>query len=333
MSSATRTSPPVPIPALAHVVRIDRNDGAIHDGGSFPGAGSLAIAGGYLWVATAPSPGVPSSEANILYRLNALTLVVEQRTSIAGLTTAGNFEPPALTAAGNVLWIGYGPHVARLSATTGATVWGRSLGGTGSVTSLSVDPTGRLIYAGFDGDRPSIAELNATTGATVALTSAYYGFDLGGPKLAAFVGDVWVAYATGMDGTNVELGASNLIPRAGGVDGLHTNGLNVFRGNGILWMSDFGELFCADQATGAIRATINDVPFGTLIASELGGHGRGWTEWGVLPSAQPSLLTRPALAGTASCKKAGSHGTDGCLSDDAGRSGVTVLAHARGARD
>lgn len=262
-------------PALAHVVRIDRSNGAIHDGGSFPGAGSLAVAGGYLWVATAPSPGVASREANVLYRLNALTLVVELRTSIARLTTAGNFEPPALTAAGNVLWIGYGPHVARLNATSGATVWSRNLGGTGSVTSLSVDPTGRLIYAGFDGDHPSIAELNAPTGATLALTSAYYGFDLGGPKLAAFVGDVWVAYATGMDGTNVELGASDLIPRAGGVDGLHSNGLDVFRGSGFLWMSDVGELFCADQVTGALRGTINDVPFGSLIASDSAGTVAG----------------------------------------------------------
>ena len=258
-------------PAVAHVVRIDRGNGAIHDGGLFPGAGSLAVADGYLWVASGPSPGVPSRDANILYRLNALTLVVQQRTSIAGLTIAGNFEPPALAAAGNVLWIGYGPQVARLSAASGAVVWSRSLGGTGSVSSLSVDPTGRLIYAGFDAARPSIAELNATTGATVASTSAYYGFDLGGPKLAAFVGDVWVAYATGMDGTNVELGASDLKPRVEGAGNLHTNGLNVFRGNGFLWMSDVGELFCADQTTGAVRATIADVPFGTLIASNSAG--------------------------------------------------------------
>jgi hypothetical protein len=140
------------------------------------------------------------------------------------------------------------------------------------VSSIAIDPTGRLLYAGFDGNRPSIAELNATTGATLAETSAYFGFDLGGPRLAAIVGNVWVAYATGMDGTTVELHAANLTQAAGGVGGLHTNGIDVFRGNAILWMSDgmAGELFCADQGTGAIRVSFN-WPLGGLIAADAAG--------------------------------------------------------------
>ena len=259
-------------PALARVVRIDRSNGAVEHGGAFPGAETLALAGGYLWVASGPSPGVASTDANVLYRLNASTLAVEQRSSITGLAGTSNLEPPALTAADNLLWIGYGPHVARLSATTGAPIWSRDVGGTGSVSSVSVDPTGRLLYAGFDSDRPSIAELSAITGTTVTESSAYFGFDLGGPKLAAFVGYVWVAYATGNDGTNVELHAANLALSAGGVDGLHTNGIDVFRGNGILWMSDgmAGELFCADEASGAVRATF-DWPLGGLIAADPSG--------------------------------------------------------------
>jgi hypothetical protein len=259
-------------PALAQIDRINRSNGAVDHGGTFPGAVSLALAGGYLWVATGPSPGVASTKANLLLRLNPLTLAVEQRTSIAELGGTNNLEPPDLAAAGNMLWIGYGPHVARLSAASGATIWTRNVGGTGSVSSVSVDSIGRLLYVGFDSDRPSIAELNATTGATLAESSAYFGYDLGGPQLAAFIGDVWVAYATGNDGTNVELQASNLTPSAGGVSGLHTNGIDVFRGNGILWMSDgmAGELFCADEATGAVRASF-DWPLGGLIAADSAG--------------------------------------------------------------
>jgi hypothetical protein len=259
--------------ALADIVRINRNSGAVDDGGRFPGAVSLALAGGYLWVATGPSPGVPLTDANVLYRLNALTLAVEQRTSIAELAgTSNNPESPDLTAAGNLLWVGYGPHVARLSGTSGATIWSRNVGGPGAVSSISVDPTGRVIYAGFDANRPSIVELNAITGMTVAESTAYFGYDLGGAKLAAFVGDVWVAYATGMDGTTVQLQASNLASSAGGVDGLHTNGIDVFRGNGILWMSDGGGdlLFCANEVTGAVRATF-PWQFGGLIAADSSG--------------------------------------------------------------
>ena len=260
-------------PALARVVTVNRSTGAVREGGSFPGAESLAIAGGYLWVASGPSPGVPSTDANVLYRLNELTLAVEERTSIAGLAGTGSVEAPALSSAGNLLWIGYGPHIARLSGANGATIWSRNVGGSGSVSSVSVDPAGRLLYAGFvDSDRPSIAELNATTGATLAESSAYFGYDLGGPKLAAFIGGVWVAYATGNDGTNVLLRATNLTASAGGVDGLHTNGIDVFQGNGILWMSDggTGDLFCSDEATGALRATF-DWPLGGLIAADSAG--------------------------------------------------------------
>jgi len=52
-------------PALAQIDRINRSNGAVDHGGTFPGAGVLALAGGYLWVANRPSPGVASTKGDI----------------------------------------------------------------------------------------------------------------------------------------------------------------------------------------------------------------------------------------------------------------------------
>jgi hypothetical protein len=268
-------------PALAHIVSINLQSGATRDGGAFPGAASLALAGDALWVASGSGPGISAPEANQLYRLNASTLAVEEQASIASLSTSDNHEPPVLVASGDLLWIGYSTHVARLNETTGAIIIAKTVGDPGAaVSSLSIDPNATRLYAGFASAGPSIAELDATSGAIIAVSTAAYGDDLGGPKLAAFVGNVWVAYPTGTAGSVVDLSATNLNPIAGGAGGIYSNSVAVFTGHGLLWLSDgmANQLICADPVTGAPRATVN-WPAGGLIAADtaqtLVGGGSG----------------------------------------------------------
>lgn len=161
-------------PALARVAIIDRSTGALHDGGAFPGAQSLALGGSYLWVASGGSPGINPSDANVLYRVDASSLVVEQRTSLGSLVSNGNYEPPVLAANGGRLWVGYGVHVARLDPTTGVVLHTLTVGNPGAgVSSLAIDPSGRVLYVGMAGDcvtGESVAELNSTTGMRIATT-------------------------------------------------------------------------------------------------------------------------------------------------------------------
>jgi hypothetical protein len=262
-------------PALARVAMINRSTGELHDGGAFPGAESLALAGGYLWVASGVSPGVNASDSNVLYRMNASSLVVQQRTSLGSLVSTGNYEPPVLAGNGSRLWVGYGVHVARLDVITGAVLHTSTVGNAGAgVSSLAIDPLGRVLYVGMAGDcvtGASVAELNSTTGIRIAMTSTYYGCDLGGPKLAATGDGVWVAYATGLEGSAAELRASDL-EQAAIIPGLHSNGIEAFTGGGVLWLADgmAGELFCSDPATGAPRASVS-WPLGGLVAADARG--------------------------------------------------------------
>ena len=262
-------------PALARVAIIDRSTGELHDGGAFPGAQSLALAGGYLWVASGASPGVNRSDANVLYRVDASSLVVERRISLGRLVSNGNYEPPVLAAIGGRLWVGYGVHVARLDPTTGAVLHTSTVGNPGAgVSSLAIDPSGRVLYVGMAGDcvtGASVAEVNSTTGMRIATTSAYYGCDLGGPNLAATGDGVWVAYATGLEGAAAELRASDL-EQSALIPGQHSNGIEAFTGGGVLWLTDgmAGELFCADPATGATRASVI-WPLGGLVAADARG--------------------------------------------------------------
>jgi hypothetical protein len=262
-------------PALARVAIINRSTGELHDGGAFSGAQSLALAGGYLWVVSGASPGVSPTDANVLYRVDASSLVVERRTTLGRLVSNGNHEPPVLAANGGRLWVGYGVHVARLDPTTGALLHTSTVGNAGAgVSSLAIDPSGRVLYVGMAGDcvtGASVAEVNSTTGMRIATTSTYYGCDLGGPNLAATGDGVWVAYATGLEGAAAELRASDL-EQVAIIPGLHSNGIEAFTGGGVLWLVDgmAGELFCADPATGATRASVS-WPLGGLVAADARG--------------------------------------------------------------
>ena len=268
-------------PAVAHVARIDRSSYAVRDGGLFPGAQSLAFAAGYLWVASGPSPGVSHSAENVLYRLDASSLAVQRHTSLASLGSNASGEPPSLAGSGGLLWVGYGNHVTRLDPTTSAVMhmWTIRSPAAG-VSSLSMDPAGTRLYVGMVPSGVSIAELDSATGRTLATTSAYYGGDLGGPRLAATADGVWVAYATGTQGTAVGLRASDL-RRIATIPGQHGNAIDAFSGSGVLWTIDVGtgELVCASPPTGATRASVSWTDGGLLVADSsgtyVGGNTRG----------------------------------------------------------
>lgn len=266
-------------PAVAHVARIDRSSYAVRDGGLFPGAQSLAFAGGYLWVASGPGPGVSRSAENVLYRLDASSLAVQRRTSLVSLGSNGYGEPPSLAGSGGLLWVGYGNRVTRLDPTTSAVLHTWSIRSPAAgVSSLSMDPSGTRLYVGMVPTGVSIAELDSITGKTLATTSAYYGGDLGGPRLAATAGGVWVAYATGTQGTAVGLRASDL-RRIATIPGQHGNAIDAFSGSGVLWTIDAGtgDLVCASPPTGATRASVNWTDGGLLVADSSGTYVGGDT--------------------------------------------------------
>jgi hypothetical protein len=170
----------------------------------------------------------------------------------------------------STLWVGQGHQVICLDPATGGTVSSEDLGAGAEVGSLSLDPTGTVLYVGAANAQSGITvwEWNAVTGALIAtlgssqLGSEGPGFGLGGSMVSATASGVWISFATGMRGgieflSEGQLQAQPPAPSESSLD-LYSNGVAVEVSGGILWIRDTdvsGDVLrCADPSSGAIRA-------------------------------------------------------------------------------
>ena len=259
--------------SAAQVARVDRATLEVTAEASFPGATAMSLAGSWLWVAVDEGPLSAASVSVSVERVDATTLQTRQTVSLGELQAAANGGWGTVMAGdASTLWVGQGHQVICLDPATGGTVSAEDLGAGAEVRSLSLDPTGIVLYAGAANSQSGITvwEWNAGTGALMAtlgssqLGSEGPGFGLGGPMVSATASGVWISFATGMMGgiellSEDRLQAQPPAPSESSLD-LYSNGVAVEVSGGILWIRDVASggggdvLRCADPSWGAIRA-------------------------------------------------------------------------------
>lgn len=185
---------------------------------------------------------------------------------------------PDLTATINgPLWVAGGEDLWALNPSTGAVETEFDTGN--SITSMSTDPTGNLLYTDAEDNRsePWVTEYSAQTGKE--LKRAYPGGIVAG-SVAATYGGVWVSFRTGMGGQAIELSATGLTqiapplnPRGSTFDPYgQDGGVGASVSQGTLWltaMTDNGVLTCADPVTGAVRAKESVIVTDPIASSPL----------------------------------------------------------------
>ena len=237
---------------------IDRTTGKIVTNGPFAGGFQLLEVGAGLWVVGGMSGG-PTVDKYWMDLVDPVTLQVKFRMWVPGRPGHTVFTLPQLTGTSNILWLGYGQQLYRLDPGTGQTM--ATVNVSGTVTSVSLDPSGQRLYVGVEPApaqyiQDQVLELDGNTGQRLASASTG-GAGLGGPHVVGSADGVWIAYATGMMGQVEHRDAANLavLPNAS-QDG-HTNGISVVVGSGTVWFVDGSaqQLSCADPKTGTVAAS------------------------------------------------------------------------------
>lgn len=236
------------------LARVDRTTGKVGSNGPFPGGFQLLRVGGALWVLGGMNGG-PAVDKYWMDLVDPVTLQVKSRLWVPGQAGPTAFALPVITGASNVMWLGYGQHLYRLDVNTGKVLATVNL--TGTVTSVSLDPSALRLYAGVipQGYQAQVIEFSGNSGTRLRSTPTGGG-DLGGPQVAASVDSVWIAYATGMMGQVEHRSAATLalIPNPSQVE--HTNGISVVVGPTSVWYLDgmAQQVACADPRSGAIAS-------------------------------------------------------------------------------
>jgi len=267
-------------PSKIGLARIDRATGAVATMGGFPYAKTVARVTAGLWVAAGPGigDGTVAADTRWLTLVDPVTLSVKQRVHLPAQADSGSNAGPQLAGAANLLWLGYAHSLYRLDPISGRTLLTVSVPGT--VTSISLDPSGHRLYAGVEvtpsqNSEDLVVEWDALTGARLASAPAG-GLGLGGPHVAAAADGVWISFATGMMGAVGHLSATGLVLLSS-PQYPNTNGIHVFVSGGTLWLVDgmLHQVACADPLTGVIAASslesFPEAVVGDANGSYLGG--------------------------------------------------------------
>jgi hypothetical protein len=247
--------------------RIDVATGHIALGPKVPSYSQLFTLGGSLEVLSRASANAQWIIRPVIGHGTSLggATVLPIPTSASGVVSVS--DGPAV---GHGVWLSYGNSVFLVNASTGTLMRRENLGA--NVASISMDPTGRLLYAALDElmAHPTarvatvIDELDARTGRVLAHVGIE--FTLGGANLEAVRGGVWVSYRGGMMGTAQLLRASGLAmvqPPSGSArrdETIPTMGAEITMG---IWTAQVGSMFwlqasfgtsCVAPSSGAFRA-------------------------------------------------------------------------------
>jgi len=262
-------------PSKMALARIDRATGAVATSGIFPYAKTVARVPAGLWVAAGPGfgEGTVAADTKWLSLVDPVALSVKQRVHLPAQADSGSNAGPQLAGASNLLWLGYAHSLYRLDPISGRTLLTVSVPGT--VTSISLDPSGHRLYAGVEvppsqNSEDLIVEWDALTGTRLASALAG-GLGLGGPRVAAAADGVWISYATGMMGSVGHLSATGLAllssPKYP-----NTNGIHVFVSGGTLWLVDGPQVACADPLTGVMAASSQESSTEAVVADANGSY-------------------------------------------------------------
>jgi hypothetical protein len=256
--SPYETNPPGP---PVWLYRFDPGSGDVTRGPSTPGfigTSSLAISDGWVWTA------IGSGNDVVLKQINPLTLSVAKSESLPvedGATTYP-FTPDIVATVDGPLWMAGGEDLWALNPSTGAVE--TELKTASAISSMSTDPTGRLLYAASpltaDGGT-TVTEYDARTGQE--LSQMVQAATTGAGTVAATKGGVWLSARSGMAGGTEELsaiGLTEVAPTASERLGFGTydqiGGVWASVSEQTLWLTNESRrvnLTCADPTTGAVR--------------------------------------------------------------------------------
>ncbi|HVS05210.1 MAG TPA: hypothetical protein VHK65_03485 [Candidatus Dormibacteraeota bacterium] len=264
-------------PSKMALARIDRATGAVATTGIFPYAKTVARVPAGLWVAAGPGigDGTVAADTKWLSLVDPVTLSVKQRVHLPAQADSGSNAGPQVAGASNLLWLGYAHSLYRLDPISGRILLTASVPGT--VTSISLDPSGHRLYVGVDvtpsqTSQDLVVEWDALTGARLA-SATTGGLGLGGPQVAAAADGVWISFATGMMGAVGHLSATGLALLSS-PQYPNTNGIHVFVSGGTLWLVDGGlsQVACADPLTGVVAASSHEPSSGAVVADANGSY-------------------------------------------------------------
>lgn len=254
------TSPASAAPGTITPVRYDLASKQLTHGTSSAGvAGSSAVTatGGWVWVVT----GEGAQAA--VEQLDPTTLAIHSERDLPVTDTLYPSQSiPVLTATvGGPLWVAAGEDVWALNPSTGATEI--EFDARNQINSMSTTPDGTLLYtSGVISDDGGfiVTEYDAHTGEQLHRSDQQV--SVGAGTVAATNGGVWVSYRTGMAGPAQELSSETLSRIAppndlsgsfGSFDQIMGVGSGV--SEGVLWLTSFNEITCADPSTSVVRAS------------------------------------------------------------------------------
>lgn len=238
-------------------VRFDPIDGKSYRGAPFGAcdAQQLVAGGGSVWALERTATALD------LAALDPRTLAVTKTETFPGTSAATLAVGP-----GTALWLTNGGEIWRLDAASGAVEGHFTPTSTAAV--LSPSPTGKILYT--SGKNPTgggavVDEYAASSGALLARATFSWCVAAGPTALAAGPGRVWTSCRGGNAGDVTALTSNGLkkvtrprTPTTPFGPFSHIGDVGISAGGGALWIDTEGELFCADPATGSIRAGASD---------------------------------------------------------------------------
>ena len=280
--------------------RIPLSGAFVQAGPRFPVNG-IGLGAGSVWVFGA-RPGGRSNVSLVLYQVNRSTLTVIR---------SWRLSPPqhksglvAVTpGSGGTEWVGFLRTIWRINATSGAIVSRIRVSSGLTISDVSTDPTGRLLYVAANtssGGGSAVVQYSARTGRKLASSArGDLRFSVGGARLTAAPGGVWVSFRTGMLGETVLLAQRGLrmvrlpgVGRPGSLFAWVMFANTEFAGRSLFLARLDGRIGCMNPTTGFVRArgrVSKLVGSGQLIGA--GPHGRvlyGLARTGLIAIAPPA---------------------------------------------
>jgi hypothetical protein len=273
------------------------SSGRVTFGPRFP-VDSIGLGGGYAWVYGAES-GAHGATIFKLYQVNPSTLTVTRSRTLSSAQNTSGFMGFSPDGKGDIA-VGFLRSVLIINARSGATVGRLAVRRGLEVSDVSVQ--GRFLYVAANGpDGGSVVfEYNARNLRQRASNGRRpLTFSVGGARLTAAPGGVWVSFRTGMLGQTVLLRQHGLrfvtLPGSGKPGDLFDwvmTATTEFAGASVFLAKEGGQIGCMNPGTGHIRAR-GSVPALASTAELVGAakDGRvlyGWSLRGIIAITPPS---------------------------------------------
>jgi hypothetical protein len=247
--------------------------------GSKFGVESIGLGGGSAWV-YGGAAGAHGAVTFKLYQVNPSTLAVIRSRTLASARNTAGFMGLAPDGRGDVA-VGFMRSIFILNARTGAKVGSITIRRGLLVSDVAV--WGRSLYVAANGPEggSTVFEFDARTLRQVAINGRRpLSFSVGGARLTAAPGGVWVTFRTGMLGQTVLLRQRGLgsvtLPgsdKPGDLFAFVMSESTEFAGASVFLAKEGGQVGCVNPSSGRIRAR-GSVP-GVSSSGELIGSAKG----------------------------------------------------------